>query len=48
MSRTMFKKSIRTVFSGQCKGGLSWSERVRTTKAANKIYRKGNKINGTF
>ena len=45
MSRTEFKKVVRTKTTGQCKcgGGFTWTERVRSNKAANKTYRKANK-----
>lgn len=46
MSRSAFKKVVRTEFVGQCHGigGGRWVERVRTTKSANKAFRKIKKV----
>ena len=46
MSRSLFKKVVRTQFCGQCQcgGGYRWSERVRSNHSANKVLRKVEKI----
>ena len=44
MTRTEFKKSVRTKFHGNAAKGGQWEERVRTDKQGNKMYRKSNKI----
>lgn len=42
MARSTFKKVVRTKYQGQCQcgGGCRWTERVRSTKSANKAFRK--------
>ena len=45
MSRSIFKKVVRTKFVGQCSyGGSRWEEKVRSTKSANKAFRKLKKV----
>jgi hypothetical protein len=44
MTRATFKKSARTTFTGGCKGGGTWSERVRTSRQANKAERRACKV----
>lgn len=46
MSRSLFKKVVRTRFNGQCQcgGGYRWTERVRTNHSANKALRKVEKV----
>ena len=45
MAKSIFKKVARTKFVGKCGfGGHTWSEKVRTSKAANKAFRKLNKV----
>lgn len=46
MSRSLFKKVVRTKFCGQCAcgGGTRWTERVKSTRYANKTLRKIEKI----
>lgn len=43
MSRTEFKKTVKTTFSGTCGDGNGWTEKVKTTKQANKAFRKASK-----
>ena len=39
MARNTFKKAVHTKFVGG-KGKDTWADRVKTTKAANKAFRK--------
>lgn len=44
MTKANFKRMSRTTFTGGCKGGGSWSERVRTSRQANKAERRACKV----
>lgn len=46
MARGLYRKVVRTEFVGQCQcgGGCRWSEKVRSTKSANKALRKVKEI----
>ena len=44
MARGLYRKVIKTEFVGQCTCGGRWSEKVRSTKSANKALRKVKKI----
>ena len=39
-ARASYKKVVRTKVYGQCKGGLRWTEPLKTKKQANKKFRK--------
>lgn len=46
MTRTEFIKTTKTTFHGNCKGigrGAQWTERVRSTKDGNRMFRRANK-----
>jgi hypothetical protein len=44
MTKANFKRTSRTTFTGGCKGGGSWSEKVRTSRQANKAERRACKV----